>query len=214
MPVTRKSTATARTTRALSQPVPEPASPVTSKTLEKEEVLSKLQAILETKAPEALPLLNQLLELSKINPREIIENAPAEAEGDLNPSERLAHTEAAVQNVLDVLGVEARPSEVYRLGVVSDGKPRLIKCVLPSQRFYFVALRNARSLRSVSGFDHIYVRRSMSREEREKDKHKRRQAQELNEKNHGGNRVFVVYGNQVVKASDIPKIKKSTAKNF
>ncbi|EYC16424.1 hypothetical protein Y032_0033g2651 [Ancylostoma ceylanicum] len=223
MPIARKSTNSTKTTKA-AQTTSELPPPLTSKTSEKEQVISQLQAILEVKAPEALPLLNQLLQLSRIDPREIVEtekrsrsiviSGVAEAEGDLSPSERLAHTEAAVNNVLDVLGVEARPSEVYRMGALTEGKPRLIKCVLPSAQFYSVALRNARSLRSISGFDHIFVRRSMTREEREKDRDLRRQVRELNDKDHHGNRVFVVYRNQIVKASEIPKLKHSASKNF
>ncbi|EYC36126.1 hypothetical protein Y032_0930g3090 [Ancylostoma ceylanicum] len=115
--------------------------------------------------------------------------------------------------VLCALGVEARPTEIYRMGDYSEGKVRLIKCVSPSERFFHKALRNAPTLRNLRGFDRIYIRRSMTREEREKDKDLRRQAHELNAKGLNGNKIYVVYRNQIVKVSDIPKIKATTSKN-
>ncbi|EYC39262.1 hypothetical protein Y032_0665g1322 [Ancylostoma ceylanicum] len=226
MPATRKGTSTARTSKGHSQPT---ASSIATTGIqgpgsEKEEVIRKLQEILNDKAPEALPLLNQLLQLLKPNPQEIVEEEKRarsiviagipEAEGDLEPVERVSHTEAMTYKVLNALGVEARPTEVYRMGDVAKGKTRLIKCVLPSERFLLKALRNAPALRNLTGFDHVYIRRSMTREEREKDRELRRQAHDLNINEHNGSKVYVVYRSQVVKVSDIPKIKASVAKNF
>ncbi|KIH51004.1 hypothetical protein ANCDUO_18913, partial [Ancylostoma duodenale] len=163
--------------------------------------------ILSDKAPEGLPLLNQLLQLLKPNPLEIVEAEKRtrsiviagipEHGRDLEPPDRVNHTEAMTCKVLNALGVEAHPSEIYRMDDVIEGNTRLIKCVLPSERFVVVkALCSAPALRNLSGFDLVYVRRSMTREEREKDKELRRQAHDLNLKEHHGSKVYVVYRSQ------------------
>ncbi|EYC35300.1 hypothetical protein Y032_1083g3574 [Ancylostoma ceylanicum] len=226
MPATRKSVSTAKSTKAYSQPTAssEPTTDFHGSGSGKEEVIHRLQVILNDKAPEGLPLLNQLLQLLKPNPLEIVEAEKRarsiviagipEAGSDLEPLDRVNHTEAMTHKVLNALGVEARPNEIYRMGNVMEGKTRLIKCVLPSERFLFTALRNAPALRNLTGFDHVYIRRSMTREEREKDKELRRQAHNLNLTEHNGRKVYVVYRNQVVKASEIPQIKARDSKNL
>ena len=52
----------------------------------------------------------------------------------------------------------------------------------------------------------------MTREEHEKDRMLRKKAHELNMKKQNGNKVYVVYKSQIVKASDIPKLRASQAK--
>ncbi|KIH53930.1 hypothetical protein ANCDUO_15928 [Ancylostoma duodenale] len=100
------------------------------------------------------------------------------------------------------------------MGDVATGKTRLIKCVLPSERFLFKALRNAPDLQNLAGFDRVYIRRSMTRDEREMEKELRRQAHYLNLNQHNGSRVYVVYRSQLVRAADIAKMKASVAKDF
>ncbi|EYB97950.1 hypothetical protein Y032_0135g1910 [Ancylostoma ceylanicum] len=163
-----------------------------------EQVVSKLKEILMNKAPEAIPLLNKLIEILTLTPKEIVESAKrarsvvfsgvAEADADLTPSERQVHTEESVQKILNVLGVEARPLEVYRM-----------------------ALRNARSLRDYPEFNQIYVRRSMTPQEREKFKELRQRAYDLNQKEFNGRKVYVVYRDELVKACEIPSLKSSRA---
>ncbi|EYB88700.1 hypothetical protein Y032_0242g3402 [Ancylostoma ceylanicum] len=215
MPSTRKATSRAKSMRTNSQPTISHVEDATLQGTDEEEVLFRLQSILADKALEALPLLNQLMQLLRPNPQEVVESEKrarslviagvAEAEGDLEPFERLAHTEAATCKVLSALGVEARPTEIYRMGDLTEGKTRLIKCVLPSTKFLYKALRNAPTLRSLSGFDRIYIMRSMTRKEREKEKELRRQAHELNTTQHNGKKVYAVYRSQIAKAADIPK---------
>ncbi|KIH58635.1 hypothetical protein ANCDUO_11155 [Ancylostoma duodenale] len=184
MPATRKSSSTARTTKAYSQPTASVAPTTVSQGpgSDKEESLV-IAGILE-------------------------------AEGDLEPLERVSRTEAMIHKVLNALGIEALPTEIYRMGDVAKSKARLIKCVLPSERFFFKALRNAQALQNLAGFDRVYIRRSMTREEREMEKELRRQAHDLNLNQHNGSKVYVVYRGQLVKDADIPKRKASVAKNF
>ncbi|KIH68513.1 hypothetical protein ANCDUO_01151 [Ancylostoma duodenale] len=171
-----------------------------------EQVVSKLKEILANKAPEAIPLLNKLIEILTLTPKEIVESAKrarsvvfsgfAKANAELTPSERQVHTEEAVQKILKVLGVEARPLEVYRMG---------------SGRFFHTALRNVRSLRDFPEFNQIYVRRSMTPQEREKFKELRQRAYDLNQNEFNGRKAYVVYRDELVKASDIPSRKSSRA---
>ncbi|KIH42644.1 hypothetical protein ANCDUO_27369 [Ancylostoma duodenale] len=81
--------------------------------------------------------------------------------------------------------------------------PRLIKCVLPSQRFYFEALRKARSLRELPGYEHVFIGRSMTFEERQRDKKLRQQARDLNQRDHNGRKVYFVYKSQLVKVGEL-----------
>ncbi|KIH65490.1 hypothetical protein ANCDUO_04191 [Ancylostoma duodenale] len=207
MPSTRKTTfsqaaTNSRTTKANPTSSVTPSKAAASPESAKEEVTLRLRSILNDKAPEALPLLDQLLDMLRLDPCEIIESEKrarsiviagvAEAEGELVPVDRQAHTEAMTCRVLNALGVEARPTEIYRMGDYSEGEVRLIKCVLPSERFFHKALRNAPTLRNLRGFDRIFIRRSMTREEREREKDLRRQAHELNAKDHNGAKIYVV----------------------
>ncbi|KIH65668.1 hypothetical protein ANCDUO_04009 [Ancylostoma duodenale] len=103
MPSTRKTTSSAKTIRTYSQPTNSQVEDTAPPGTEKE------QSVLVDKAPEALPLLNQLIQLLRPNPQEIIESEKrarslviagiAEADGDLEPFERLAHTETATCKV-------------------------------------------------------------------------------------------------------------------
>ncbi|EYC13163.1 hypothetical protein Y032_0044g1007 [Ancylostoma ceylanicum] len=137
MPATRKTTSTTRSVKAYSQPVRSNAPEPVHQESDKDQVILSLQSILANKAAEALPLLNHLIQLLRLNPREIIESEKgassiviagiAEAEGE--PIERLAHTEAETCKVSSALGVEARPTEIYRMGDYTEGRARLIKCV-------------------------------------------------------------------------------------
>ncbi|EYC13523.1 hypothetical protein Y032_0043g763 [Ancylostoma ceylanicum] len=185
-------------------------------------LLSQLQSILREKAPEALPLLDQLWSTFKPDSKAIVEeekrgrsiviSGVPEAENAV-ASQRQAHTENAVLSLLDKLDIETRPVEISRLGSINSSSPRLIKCVFSSKRYYLEALRKARLLRGIPDCSEIYIRRSMTRAERENDKALRQKAREMNKKEFNGNKVYVVYRDSIVKASEIPKIKESLQKN-
>ncbi|KAL6743105.1 hypothetical protein Aduo_016185 [Ancylostoma duodenale] len=198
-----------------SEPVAQPDSQV---------LLSKLLAILEEKAPEAVPLLNQLITALRPNPKDIVESEKRsrsivisgmpEAGIELTASQRQAHTELSVIKMLDALDIEAKPVEIYRMGTLTDGRARLIKCVFPSQTHFFGAMKKARLLRQLPDFERVYIRRSTTQSERELDRELRRQARELNDKEHAGEKVYAVYRKKVVKVRDIPSIKASHPKNL
>ncbi|KIH68359.1 hypothetical protein ANCDUO_01307 [Ancylostoma duodenale] len=93
-------------------------------------LLSKLLAILEEKAPEAVPLLNQLITALRPNPKDIVESVKRsrpivisgmpEAGRELAASQRQAHTELSVIKMLDALDIEAKPLEIYRIWTLTD----------------------------------------------------------------------------------------------
>ncbi|KIH57287.1 hypothetical protein ANCDUO_12522 [Ancylostoma duodenale] len=116
-----------------------------------ESVVSQLQALLAEKAPEGLPLLDQLLKILKPDPRELVEaekrsrsivlSGVPEAVSGTPAVERQEHTERAVMDILGVLEIETHPVEVYRMRKIVEGTPRLIICVLSASRAYFEALK-------------------------------------------------------------------------
>lgn len=81
-------------------------------------------------------------------------------------SERLAHDFAFVVDLLAFLDVECTPVSVYRMGRVAQNKPRLVKVVLPSSKFQRLAVRRAPRLRSSTTQKGVYLRPSLTWEER------------------------------------------------
>ncbi|KAK6019565.1 hypothetical protein OSTOST_14794, partial [Ostertagia ostertagi] len=178
--------------------------------------------ILANKAPEALPLLEQLLaKLSSLpmdaihaekRERSVVIHGVPEAEAGLSASLRQQHTERCVSKILDVLDIETRPLEVFRMGKVGQ-KPRLIKCVFSSRKFMFETLSKAKQLRSSSEFSSVFMK-SMTPEQRAIDRDLRNRAYELNRDEHNGERVFVVYKGEIVKASEIQPMRTFSSKKL
>ncbi|KHJ99773.1 hypothetical protein OESDEN_00228 [Oesophagostomum dentatum] len=101
-------------------------------------LLEKIHGILLSKAPEAIPLLEQLISKfptfsNKIveaekRPRSLVIIGVPEPDATLAPSARQLHTEKSVTNILDALDVEARPMYTtvtadFSTEVVSPMKP-------------------------------------------------------------------------------------------
>ncbi|EYC37229.1 hypothetical protein Y032_0651g1151 [Ancylostoma ceylanicum] len=126
------------------------------------------------------------------------------------PSVRQADVEAKVTEVLDALGVEARPWAVFRMGRWSETKPRLTKVILPARSQYLAILGRAKSLRDTSKYKHIFIRASLTEEERRKEYDLRKEAREKNQSL--GHKEYVVYRGQVVKISDIPNMREGQEK--
>ncbi|KAK6018620.1 hypothetical protein OSTOST_15787 [Ostertagia ostertagi] len=115
-----------------------PSAILTAPTLDEDArgLLNQINEILVTKAPEAIPLLQQFLSKlpslslevveSEKRERSIVLLGVPEAEKGLPASRRQEHTEKYVSEILDFLDIEARPVEVFRMGKPSD-KPRLVK---------------------------------------------------------------------------------------
>ncbi|VDO86611.1 unnamed protein product [Heligmosomoides polygyrus] len=86
------------------------------------------------------------------------------------------------------------------MGRSSASKPRLIKVVLPSKYYWRKALANARHLRG-TGYADVFVRKSMTAEER---KNEYELGQQAKEKNKGkAAREWVVYRGQLRHISEL-----------
>lgn len=145
--------------------------------------------------------ISEALESEKRS-RSIVIRGLEEAVGDISPFAKQTVLEEDVGRILEVLDVECRPTEVYRMGRPNPQRPRLVKVVLPSPAHWRRALANARLLRT-HGFPHVFIRRSMTADERRRDYELR---QEARERNKGGTvREWVVYRGELRRASDLPR---------
>lgn len=86
---------------------------------------------------------------------------------------RNAHDFDCVFKILDFLGVECKPVAVYRMGRLQQNRPRLVKVVLPASRFQADAVRRTPRLRFFPFQKGIYLRPSLTREERESRRQER-----------------------------------------
>ncbi|WKY08257.1 hypothetical protein Q1695_007622 [Nippostrongylus brasiliensis] len=178
-------------------------------------LLNQIQRILADKAPEAIGLLEEFVSKLPLTCRNCCESDKRarsavfhgipEPDSNLPSTQRHAYTEKYIAGILDTLDIETRPIEISRMGKAVNGKPRLVKCVFSDRRYLFQMLSPSRKLRSSPIYAGVFVRKSMAREERDKEAELRKQAQDLNQRNHGGSRVFVVYRGEVVRASDIQR---------
>lgn len=102
---------------------------------------------------------------------------------DSKPSARRAHDVAAVTDILDTIDSEAVPVAVYRMGAPPQQPrtgPRLLKVVFATRRSQREVLSKfssmARELKQDFQFKNLFIRRSMTAEEREQDKQLRDEA--------------------------------------
>ncbi|KAK6024464.1 hypothetical protein OSTOST_09723, partial [Ostertagia ostertagi] len=104
---------------------------------------------------------------SKIDPdmsRSIVVSGVPEGQSP-NSVDRAQHDLHCVLALLNFLGVECLPPLVFRMGVRNSSRPRLLKVILPNDRFQKEVIRLAPRLRF---FPHkgVYIRPSLTREER------------------------------------------------
>ncbi|XGW16282.1 hypothetical protein V3C99_001610, partial [Haemonchus contortus] len=137
--------------------------------------------------------------------RSLVVSGIDEAPHQLKPSERQKDLENKVADLLDVLEVECRPVEIYRMGKLDPSRPRLVKILLPSKAHWRTALANAKNLRS-AGLANVFVRKSMTAEER---RHEYELRQEARERNRGkSQREWVVFRGELRKISDLSQSQK------
>nr|CDJ82952.1 unnamed protein product [Haemonchus contortus] len=134
--------------------------------------------------------------------RSIVVYGLEEAGTELRPSERQKDLEEKVTKVLDALKVECRPCEVYRMGKPDPKRPRLVKVVLPASSHWRTALANARLLRN-AGFPSVFIRKSMTLEERQRDFMLRQLARDRNKGL--SSKEWVVYKDQLVHIKNLPR---------
>lgn len=90
-----------------------------------------------------------------------------------NPSARVAHDSHCVTSVLDFLGIECFSVVHYRMGKPQQGRPRLMKVVLPASKFQREAVRRAPRLRFFPLQKGVYLRPSLTWEERQRRREQR-----------------------------------------
>ena len=136
--------------------------------------------------------------------RSIVVFGLPELEDNMPASIRQEDTEDKVKNILDTLDIECRPVKVYRMGKKVPGKSRLVKIELPTRAHWATVLARSRQLRNKSEFSKVFIRRSMTVEEREKEKELRERARTMNQGKKYEDR-FVVYRGEIVPASSLNK---------
>ncbi|EYB84415.1 hypothetical protein Y032_0317g2330 [Ancylostoma ceylanicum] len=111
--------------------------------------------------------------------RSIVISGLKECSPNTRPSQRQKDLEGKVTEILDALDMECRPVEVRRMGRLDPSRPRLVKVVFSTRQEWTHALAHAHLLRS-SGFDDVYIRRSMTVDERKQEYELRQIARERN----------------------------------
>lgn len=119
---------------------------------------------------------------------------------DPKPSSRSIYDRQSVTNIMDDINVEAPISEVYRLPKRGNSRgPALLKVIFPSSLIQRNVLKHARNLRNstVESIKNcVYIRPSLTAEERQIDANLREKVRQLRKH---GNMEYVVYKSQIVK---------------
>lgn len=120
--------------------------------------------------------------------RSIVISGLSECAG--KPSERRAADKCRLDELIDELDVDADVVTTYRMGVKKEGgRPRLLKVVLGSSRQQQAALRSSGKLKSSAVFAGVFVRASLTQQQREEDYRLRK---EVRERRALGERVRIV----------------------
>lgn len=106
-----------------------------------------------------------------------------------------------VKKILAALGLECVPQSVFRMGKQTPDRPRLLKVLLPSRSHLLNTLSVARNLRSLSEFPNVYIRKSMTANERAAFTSLRAHLKSLRESN--PNCPYVIYRDQIWHKDDI-----------
>ncbi|VDO24909.1 unnamed protein product [Haemonchus placei] len=104
----------------------------------KDPVIDKMLKALASKIPEEV---STGIEAEKRGRSLVIAGLP-ESSPNLRPSAKQSELEAEVGDLLDILGVECRPLEIYRFCKAADTRPRLVKLVLQCRSHQITALSN------------------------------------------------------------------------
>lgn len=164
--------------------------------MNKDPKISKMLQVLKEKIPGDI---TNAIEEDKRG-RSLIISGLQEPADTVKPSLKLRDLEEKVEGILDVLKVECRPVELYRMGKPEASRPRLVKLVLPSKAHWLTALSNSRLLRS-SEFSDVFIRRSMTSEERRREYELRQEARNRNRE--AKNKEWVVYRGALTNVKDL-----------
>lgn len=113
------------------------------------------------------------------------------------PFDKWKEDNATVQTILATAGVECN-AQIYRLGKPDKDKNRLIKAVFPASFFVGQALRGNKLIREVPELNKIYIRPSLTKEQRHAEYQLR---QEVRERQANGEQVRIIKGQIVSSAA-------------
>ncbi|EYC35254.1 hypothetical protein Y032_1099g3603 [Ancylostoma ceylanicum] len=151
--------------------------------------------------------MSELVEMEKRS-RSLVISGIEEPPETMRASERRKYLENKVTDILDAVDVDCFPSEVFWMGKPNSSRTRLVKVVLPSSFYWRRALANARFLRN-SNFQGVFIRRSMSAEERKREFELRQLARDRNKGKK--DREWVVYRGQLVQISELASRRSGNA---
>lgn len=123
---------------------------------------------------------------AKERARAIVVVGLPETEG--KPSVRQAGDKAKLIDLFDELDTEATIVATYRMGVKNDGKPRLTKVILGTSGQQHGVIGAAKKLKNTVKFKGVFLRPSMTKEERDEDAKLRK---ELGQRRQNGERVYI-----------------------
>ena len=112
---------------------------------------------------------NEISAEEKERRRSIVISGVAESEKHTE-RERFQDDKQLVEKVLDALDVGCGAANVYRMGKPDNKhQGRLIKVVLPTSFFQSACLKNARKLRDFTEFGDIFIRPSLTKQQRKEE---------------------------------------------
>ena len=120
-------------------------------------------------------------------------------------SKRLEKDEEMVQQMLDVFDIEVRPLAVFRMGKKVADKPRLLKIEFASRSVVAKIMTRKKAMSKHDDFKRVYIRPSMSFEDRQKRKQLQNECNEKNKQNPSSDpsQQYVIYANKIIKRSEI-----------
>ncbi|EYC23108.1 hypothetical protein Y032_0016g3126 [Ancylostoma ceylanicum] len=121
--------------------------------------------------------------------RSVVISGLPEPEHTLRGEERMKFEWRNIWSLLEELEFNCSPVSVFRLGIPKPDRPRLLKLVLPTSTYQQMLLRAARKLRGSIKFQSVFVRPSLTQEERRVGYALRQQRRHLLEKQGGRYRV-------------------------
>uniref|UniRef100_A0A914CVL9 Uncharacterized protein n=1 Tax=Acrobeloides nanus TaxID=290746 RepID=A0A914CVL9_9BILA len=162
---------------------------------------TKLVALFEH---QIVPKLSGILSAQELErQRSIVIIGLPEPAPNTKTYDRIADEMTKIHNILDTIEVEARPVTTYRLGNRTDdpAKHRLLKVVFATRRQQNAVMASAKKLLSNNDYQKVYIRPSLTYEQRIEQK---ALLKELHERRNKGEKNLVIFKNKIV-----PKINKS-----
>lgn len=168
--------------------------------IKQSEQITTLQTTI-TNIEKKLQIENPLLSSEdKEKARSIVIVGLSESQGK-NDRENFIDDTNKINKIIDSLGIPTNPITTYRMGKPrNDGKGRPIKVVMPTTYHQRLILSRSKSLRNISDFSGVYLRPSMTKEERQHDYELRKECRDKNSKLNVGEPPWKIFKGKIVRA--------------